>query len=82
MLHSRSIQMQKIFDEQIVGKLKEDRELLMNAGPSDWNIERLTADAYPTSVDELRSRQKQMLGGNIFQKSYCHFVQIYFAAQK
>lgn len=70
MLHSKSIQMQKIFDEQVAGKLKEDREQLMNAGPSDWNIERLSADAPSSSVDELRSRQKHLLGGKVFYNSY------------
>lgn len=56
--------MQKLFDEQVlIGKQKEDREYLMTAGPSDWIVERTNDDFSGASVDELRSRQKQMLGG-------------------
>lgn len=58
--------MQKVFDDQVVGKLKEDREQLINAGPSEWSIERINADTSNSSIDELRSRQKHMLGGRIF----------------
>lgn len=72
MLHSKSIQMQKIFDEQVVGKLKEDRNQLMNAGPSDHNSE-INSHA---SIDELRSRQKQMLGGNLSMVTLQHTLNI------
>lgn len=55
--------MLKIFDDQVVGKLREDREQLMNAGPSNWGIAKINAEPVITSVNDLRSRQKQMLGG-------------------
>lgn len=55
--------MQKIFDEQVVGKLKEDREQLMNAGVSDWTSDSRSGSG---SIDELRARQRQMLGGKVF----------------
>lgn len=60
--------MQKIFDEQVVGKLKEDREQLMNAGPSDWGIERNFNDFSQAPIGDLRTRQKQMLGGKILKQ--------------
>lgn len=53
--------MQKIFDDQVIGKLQEDRSQLMNVGPSEWNIGII--DDNITSVDKLRARQKQILGG-------------------
>lgn len=58
--------MQKIFDEQVVGKLKEDRDQLMNAGSSNWSSAISTPEFTPSSIDELRTRQKQMLGGNYY----------------
>lgn len=64
--------MQKIFDEQVVGKLKEDREHLMNARPSDWSGTTISTDITNSSIDHLRSRQKEMLGGKLNKKSdYC-----------
>lgn len=59
--------MQKIFDDQVAYKLTEDRAQLMGDGSSEWNVERpSSSNNHNVSVDELRSRQKQMLGGNLY----------------
>ncbi|XP_023019903.2 syntaxin 8 [Leptinotarsa decemlineata] len=55
-LQSKGLQMQKIFDEQVVNKLNEDRRSLVG----ESSMERVPFPS--TSVDDLRMNQKKMLG--------------------
>nr|XP_023019903.1 syntaxin-8 [Leptinotarsa decemlineata] len=55
-LQSKGLQMQKIFDEQVVNKLNEDRRSLVG----ESSMERVPLPS--TSVDDLRTNQKKMLG--------------------
>jgi hypothetical protein len=64
-LHSKAIQMQKMFEDQMSTKAQEDRNKLMGeAGMSSWGPSNETrTDVSNYSVDQLRSDQRKMLGG-------------------
>lgn len=53
--------MLKIFDEQLTMKAMQERKDLFNASGSE-SVHSSTGPSY-MSVDEIRARQKQMLGG-------------------
>jgi syntaxin 8 len=63
-LHSKAIQMQKMFEDQMSTKAQEDRNKLMGeAGMSSWGPSNETrTDVSNYSVDQLRSDQRKMLG--------------------
>ncbi|KAJ3663517.1 hypothetical protein Zmor_007772 [Zophobas morio] len=64
-LHSKAIQMQKMFDEQVSTKVQEDRNrLLGQGGMSTWGPTHSDdqPDVSNYSVSDLRADQKRMLG--------------------
>ena len=64
-LHSKAIQMQKMFDEQVSTKVQEDRNrLLGQSGMSTWGPTHSDdqPDVSNYSVSDLRADQKRMLG--------------------
>ncbi|XP_050514716.1 syntaxin-8 [Diabrotica virgifera virgifera] len=56
-LHSKSIQMKKIFDEQVVSKSQEDRKDLIGFGTAN-----LDGPSTSYSVNDLKEAQKRMIG--------------------
>ncbi|XP_072397038.1 syntaxin-8 [Diabrotica undecimpunctata] len=57
-LHSKGIQMKKIFDEQVVTKSQEDRKDLIGFGTANLDIGPSTS----YSVNDLKEAQKRMIG--------------------
>ncbi|KAJ8941041.1 hypothetical protein NQ318_015517 [Aromia moschata] len=61
-LHSKAVQIQKIFEDQVLNKRQEDRRLLIGAsGSSERGRDRDLEAAGVRSIDDVRAGQKQML---------------------
>ncbi|XP_018573230.1 syntaxin-8 [Anoplophora glabripennis] len=61
-LHSKAIQMKKIFEEQVISKLNEDRHQIIGPSTSEWassGDERVNNTF--SSVTDLKTNQKKML---------------------
>lgn len=61
-LLTKATQMQKIFDEQVSQKRMEERNALLGTGSSVWGDDDGAGSSSNVSIDDMRSRQKQMLG--------------------
>lgn len=74
MLHSKSIQMKKIFEDQVIGKLNEDRHQIIGS-TSEWpsSSDQRSENSY--SVTDLKANQKKMLKGKEKLFKY-HYVAI------
>ncbi|XP_076264629.1 syntaxin 8 [Rhynchophorus ferrugineus] len=61
-LETKYVQMLKIFDEQVSVKAMEERKDLFSSSGSNYEWAHSSTGASNMSVDEIRARQKQMLG--------------------
>lgn len=63
MLQSKSIQIKKIFEDQVISKVNEDRHQMIGS-TSEWagSSDQRTDNSYSSVVD-LKANQKKMLEG-------------------